>query len=64
MIKITTKQWKDIPSDYKGISEKGKKECFAGCIQKNGGTALLIEGQNFIIIEKKVFDKKMSEYGF
>ena len=53
MIKITTKQWKDIPSDYKGISEKGKKECFAGCIQKNGGTALLIEGQNFTIIEKK-----------
>jgi hypothetical protein len=50
MIKITNKQWKDIHKDYKGTLENGKKECYAGCIQKSGGTTLLTEGQDFVII--------------
>lgn len=64
MIEITRKQWDNIHKDYKGAWSElivnihglpknwvGKKNVMAGCIKKNGGTALLTEDVHFKIID-------------
>jgi hypothetical protein len=58
MIKITKKEWENIHKDYKGkikhncsSEHVGRKGCFLGCIQKDGGTKLAIEGIDFEIVD-------------
>jgi hypothetical protein len=58
MIYINRNKWDSIFDDYKGVWSNpntpnfiGKKYCFSGCIQKDGGTALAIEGIHFLIVD-------------
>jgi hypothetical protein len=53
MIEITKTQWKEISSAYKGHSATGVREVFGGCIKKHGGTDILTEGVDFIIVKEK-----------
>jgi hypothetical protein len=64
LIEVTQEEWKQIPKDYKGIvsqwminnsdfatqEQLGKRQVFAGCIKRDGGTTLLTEGIDFKII--------------
>ncbi len=58
MIQVTTEEWKKICKDYKGVNDGGIRQCFAGCIAKNGGTAIATEGINFIIVKEKDYENK------
>lgn len=64
MIEVTKEEWNKISNDYKGVvsqwminnsdfatqEQLGKKQVFAGCIKRDGGTTLLTEGTDFKII--------------
>jgi hypothetical protein len=64
MIEVTKEEWKKISKDYKGRVTQAmadnsihtpqehvnKRQVFAGCIKKDGGTDLLTEGIDFKII--------------
>lgn len=64
MIKITKKQWDEVPEDYKGVWSElivkihnmnhdwiGRKNVMSQCIGGENGTALLTEGVHFKIID-------------
>jgi hypothetical protein len=53
MIEITRADWDNISWDYKGHGAKGVREVFGGCIKKQGGTDILTEGVDFIIVKEK-----------
>ncbi len=53
MIEVTREEWKRISKDYKGKNRGGQRQCFGGCIAKDGGTRLFTEGINFIIVKEK-----------
>jgi len=50
MIRITETKFNEISPDYRGKTATGKRTCFLGCIQKDGMTALAVEGRDFEII--------------
>lgn len=52
MIIVTQGQWNRISRDYKG-GKVGERSVFGGCIQKDGGTALLKENIHFVIVKEK-----------
>jgi hypothetical protein len=52
LIEVPVEEWKRISTDYKGWC-KGKRCVFAGCIKKDGGTTLLLEGEHFIVVMEK-----------
>jgi hypothetical protein len=56
-IEVTKEEWKRISTDYKGWCA-GKRAVFAGCIKKDGGTTLLIEGEHFIVVKEKTNEGK------
>ena len=64
MIEVKKRDWNEISKDYKGkitqeminnsnyISPQhlGKRQVFEGCINKNGGTTIVTEGIDIIIV--------------
>lgn len=49
MLQIKQADFEKISKDYRGVWE-GKRSVFAGCIMKDGGTRLAVEGIDFEII--------------
>jgi hypothetical protein len=57
MITIKQADFDNIHKDYKS-TWNGKRAVFAGCLMKDGGTKMAVEGQDFEIIPAPVKAKK------
>ena len=61
MITIKQADFEKISKDYRGTWE-GKRSVFAGCIMKDGGTRLAVEGKDFEIIPNPQPLKRQRNY--
>jgi len=57
MLQVKQADYEKISKDYRGLWQ-GKRSVFAGCIVKNGGTKLAVEGIDFEIIPTPEATKK------